>query len=119
MYRFIFIIGFLSLTVLTFGQASVDPAPLVPVAPPVALPSWIESAALMLAIKFPVLLVVLSAIGAMRLVFKNLHLFLKSFVKATPWKQDDALLLKAEKSKAVKIGAYILDLVASIKLPVK
>lgn len=65
------------------------------------------------------LLAVISIIGMLRLVVKPVMTIIQKIVKETPSKKDDAWLEKLLKSKGYRIFRFILDLVASIKLPKK
>ena len=65
------------------------------------------------------LIVILTLIGTLRTVNKLLFTFLHEAVKATSTQYDDNLLEQLEKSKIYTALAYVLDLVASIKLPAK
>lgn len=69
------------------------------------------------AVKYPLVLAVLSGIGVARLIFKPLFTFLASVADATPTPKDNELILKIQGSSAYKVVAYVLDLFGSIKLP--
>jgi hypothetical protein len=108
---FFFILFLLPLVLL--AQEAVDPAPLIPV--PIESGTWIE----FLASRFPLFISIVAIIGTSRLIFKALHTFIRSVVQATPTKKDDLMLDNAEKSKAFKFVVWLVDYIASIKLPVK
>jgi hypothetical protein len=69
--------------------------------------------------KAPWLAQALVWVGALRLIFKPLFSFLRSLVDATPSAKDNELLNQVEGSKVYSVVAYILDYLASIKLPQK
>lgn len=70
-----------------------------------------------LAAKYPVVTTVFLVIGVLRAIFKPFFAFLHVFVAATPSQKDDELLNKAEGSKVYKAFAFVVDYLASIKLP--
>jgi hypothetical protein len=57
--------------------------------------------------------------GAARVVFKPLMSLIHAVVSVTPSKSDDEALEKVEKSRLWSIGAFIVDYLFSLKLPVK
>lgn len=71
------------------------------------------------ALKYPATASVLMVMGVARAVFKPLFALLQAYVASTPSKSDDEALAKIEKSKVVTTAAWVLDYVASIKLPQK
>ena len=69
--------------------------------------------------KYPVLVTIFAVIGVLRVINKPLFSFLRTFVSATQTTADDQLLDTAEKSKVYKAICYLLDLTASIKVPLE
>lgn len=67
--------------------------------------------------KYPQLASALMIMGALRVVLKPLMVFLEEHVASTPDKADDEKLAKVKASKVYKALCFILDYVASIKLP--
>jgi hypothetical protein len=57
--------------------------------------------------------------GAARVVFKPLMALVHAVVAVTPSKADDEALAKAESSRAYQVGAFLVDYLFSLKLPVK
>lgn len=55
--------------------------------------------------------------GALRVCFKPLMVFVEAVVGQTPTKSDDEWLAKVKISKSYKILSFVLDYVASVKLP--
>lgn len=55
--------------------------------------------------------------GAMRICMKPLMVFIETVIKQTPTQIDDEWLAKIQTSKWYKILSFVLDYVASIKLP--
>lgn len=70
----------------------------------------------LLVLKYPATASILSILSVIRIINKPLFSFLHTFVAATSWKADDALLEKIERSAAYKIGSYLLDWTLSVKL---
>lgn len=62
---------------------------------------------------------VLALMGTVRAVMKLVMTFLTEVVKVTPSHYDDELLASWQKSKTYTAVAYLLDWLASIKLPSK
>lgn len=62
---------------------------------------------------------VFAVMGVLRLMLKPAMLFLHDIAKLTPSQYDDNLLAQWENSKAYASLCWILDYVASIKLPPK
>ena len=77
----------------------------------------IATAIQFLAVKYPVTVAIVSAIGMARLFMKPVFTFLHAIVDITPSKKDNELLGKAEASQAYKVITFVLDLFASVKLP--
>ena len=69
-----------------------------------------------LAGRFPIILSILSVIGAIRLINKPLFAFLRAFVSSTSTLKDDELLDKVEQSKVYKGISFVLDWLFSVKL---
>jgi len=69
------------------------------------LPSWAISLLLIMA--------------SLRVIFKPLMALIQVSIKETPSKKDDAWLEKAMKSSTYKTISFMLDWVASLKLPKK
>lgn len=67
--------------------------------------------------KYPVAASVFMVVGVLRAVFKPLMLVAHAYVDATSNPKDNEMLAKAESSVAYKGLAFILDYLASIKLP--
>lgn len=59
---------------------------------------------------------ILAFIGTLRIVFKPLFSLAHAVVDLTPSTSDNIKLEKIEKSKAVKVIYYLLDLFASVKV---
>jgi hypothetical protein len=76
-----------------------------------------EQLLLDLVMKFPVAASVVAGVGIARLIFKPLMVFLQAVVEATPSQSDNVLLQKVMESKIYKGWAFVLDYLASIKLP--
>lgn len=62
---------------------------------------------------------ILLIIGTLRLVVKPAMAIAKSVVASTPSLEDDLLVQKVETSKAYQIAVFLIDWIASIKLPQK
>jgi len=69
--------------------------------------------------KIPLLYTLLAIIGALRVVNKPLFAFLHKLVEVTPTKRDDEVLEVVERSKAYRAFLWVLDFVASVKVPQK
>jgi hypothetical protein len=69
-----------------------------------------------LATQYPVLVTVLSAVGALRLLVKPIMSFLHQRAEATETKDDDLRLKKIESSWWFKLVAFGLDYLASVKV---
>lgn len=67
--------------------------------------------------KYPVLVGVLMAIGAARVVFKAVFSAAKLVVQATPTPKDDKILDDIEVSQTYKFIMFVVDYFLSIKLP--
>jgi len=70
-----------------------------------------------LAGQYGVLMQIISIMGVLRLVFKPLMTFLQAVVAATPTPADDTWLAAFMNSKAYNVVTFVIDWVASIKLP--
>jgi len=103
--------------VLAYCQAAgvpvVEPVPLIPA--PVEAPSFIVE----LASKYSVFVSILAFVGSMRLLFKPVFSLARVVVDLTKTPKDNELLDKAEGSKIYKGLVFLVDYIASIKLPVK
>jgi hypothetical protein len=69
--------------------------------------------------QYPALASVLMGVGVLRLIFKPLFTFLRIVADATPTAKDNEILDSVEQSKAYSYVAFILDYLASVKLPEK
>src|SRR5205814_2759778 len=67
--------------------------------------------------KYGWLTTVILVIGSLRILFKPVMLAIENYVKQTPSATDDDRLAKFEAGPIYKIIAFVLDLGASIKLP--
>lgn len=67
--------------------------------------------------KYPIITSIIMVVGILRAVNKPLMTFLHAVVLATPTNKDDELLGKVEGSKIYGIVSFVLDYIASIKLP--
>lgn len=67
----------------------------------------------------PVALKVMTVLVILRAINKPLFSLLRSYVDATPSKADNEMLDKILASKAYQVVSYILDYVASVKMPQK
>ena len=67
--------------------------------------------------KYGWLTTVILVIGSLRILFKPVMLAIENYVKQTPSASDDERLAKFEAGPIYKVVAFILDLGASIKLP--
>ena len=70
-----------------------------------------------LAQKHPQIIAHLVFIGVLRAVFKPIMSVLEAYAAATPDKSDDEKLEKIKANRIYKGFAFLLDYVASIKLP--
>jgi len=70
-----------------------------------------------LAQKYPIIVAILSVIGFLRVIFKPLFTFLHAIADATKSTKDNAILASVEDSKVYKAVVFVLDYIASIKLP--
>lgn len=59
----------------------------------------------------------LMIMGILRAVFKPIMAVLHAYVEASPSEKDNLILEEAEKSSIYKGIAFLLDYVASVKLP--
>ncbi len=69
-----------------------------------------------LAQKYPWIITVLAAVGALRTIFKPAMSWLQSRVAATPDTADDARLERVQHSLWYAVLAWLLDYTASIKI---
>lgn len=69
------------------------------------------------ALKHPWIATALLVIGILRTINKPALALLWRFVRFTPWRGDDILLERVERSKSYRIALFLLDWLASIKLP--
>lgn len=69
--------------------------------------------------QYPIVASILMVIGILRTINKPLFAFLRTVVEATPTAKDNEILQKVETSKAYQYVSFLLDYVASVKLPVK
>lgn len=67
--------------------------------------------------QYPALQHVIAVMVICRIVFKPLFKILAKYVELTVEKDDDKKLHKIMDSKAYKMAAFIVDMVASVKLP--
>jgi hypothetical protein len=74
---------------------------------------------LQLASQYPLPASVLMLMGALRMINKPLFLILRTIADATPTLKDNEWLEKVERSKLYVSLSFILDYVASVKLPQK
>lgn len=65
------------------------------------------------------ILAVLIFVGGLRFIFKPLVSLAKTYAASTESTKDDEFIAKLESSKVYQIIIYVIDLVASIKLPGK
>lgn len=68
---------------------------------------------------YPYFAIFMMGVGFLRLTVKPAMTILREYVKMTPYDSDDKWLLSMEESKGYKLGIYILDWFASVKLPEK
>lgn len=69
--------------------------------------------------KYPVLASIVGVVGLLRLIIKPIMVALKSIVESTETPKDNELLVKVEESKIYKAVIFLLDYLASIKVPPK
>lgn len=70
-----------------------------------------------LAQKAPVILSILSVIGLLRLIMKPVMSILKAVAAETKTDKDDLIVEKIESSAVWKGLCWVIDYVASVKLP--
>ena len=75
-----------------------------------------EQLFLMLVQKYPSAVMLFTAIGVLRAVFKPIMTVLESYVAATPSASDDEALKGFKASKAYAWIAWFIDYTASIKI---
>jgi hypothetical protein len=68
---------------------------------------------------YPKIATVFLIMGAARAIMKPLMTLLRTVAEQTPSTKDNELLDQVEKSKVFKTVEFVLDYVASIKLPKK
>ena len=66
---------------------------------------------------YPIPVAILSVVGALRLIMKPLFSLLQAITEVTPSPRDNEILAKVMDSGTYKTIVYILDWVASVKLP--
>lgn len=69
--------------------------------------------------KYPAIATVLMIVGGLRVVFKPIMSVARAYVDYTSTDSDNKKLDEIESSRVYKGLAYVLDYMASIKLPVK
>lgn len=69
--------------------------------------------------KYPVLASIVGVVGLLRLIIKPIMVALKSIVESTETPKDNELLTKVEESKVYKAVIFLLDYLASVKIPPK
>jgi hypothetical protein len=69
--------------------------------------------------KYGVIVQVIAVIGSLRAIMKPIVSAISSYVKSTPKLTDDAKLEKIMNNKVVKFILFLLDWIASIKMPKK
>jgi hypothetical protein len=67
--------------------------------------------------QYPIPLAVLTIVGALRLIMKPLFELLKAITQVTPSPRDNELLAKVMDSKVYKTLSFVLDWIASVKMP--
>jgi hypothetical protein len=67
--------------------------------------------------KHPILVSILLVMGTLRAVLKPLMALAHAYAASTKSAKDDELVAKVEASKPYKLLSFVLDYVASIKLP--
>lgn len=67
--------------------------------------------------RFPVVHSIVAIVGALRLIVKPIVSAARAVAAMTPSKGDDEFLASVETSRGYKIIAFVLDWLASIKLP--
>lgn len=60
---------------------------------------------------------IITIIGSLRLLIKPLMGLIEAYVSITPSKKDDLLPAKIKENKTYKMVVYLLDWLASLKLP--
>ncbi len=68
---------------------------------------------------WPFLATLIAVMGTFRLFFKPLVTLIHAWVAASPSKKDDEILVKVESSGWYKAIMFIVDYIASVKLPEK
>ncbi len=69
------------------------------------------------ALQYPILMTIVMVLGIFRAVFKPIMSVLQAYVLATPTKDDDAQFETFQKSKAYATLVWLVDYLASIKIP--
>jgi hypothetical protein len=72
-----------------------------------------------LADKYPTVASILMVMGVLRAIFKPLMSLIEAYVLATPSTKDDEFYNKMLDSKIYKGIVWVLDYMASVKLPKK
>jgi hypothetical protein len=67
--------------------------------------------------QYPVIKDIVAAMVLCRIVFKTVFTVAQKYVDFTVTKEDDKKLHKIMDSKYYKIAAFLVDLLASVKLP--
>jgi len=80
---------------------------------------WVIEIVMGFLLNNPHMAVVLTFISVSRLMFKPICSLIQTYVDATPSLEDNAKWEALKKSKALKAAVYLLDLFASVKIPVK
>lgn len=68
------------------------------------------------ALKYPLLLTLISIMGVCSAIFKPTMSLLEAFVLATPSKTDDEELHKFQESKVYKTLVWLVDYIARVKI---
>ena len=97
----------------TFAQSAADSAPLIQAdtAAAIATPFIVT-----FALKYPVILSVIAAMGALRFFFKPIVSLVEAYVRSTPGSRDDEYFDRVNHSAVFKAFAWLLDFGASIKV---
>ena len=111
MKKILMLMGFILLVFAGFTEAQVISAPVDP--------GFLEGLMNIVLAKFPKIFMLLFYMGLLRGVFKSMTLAYEAYVKLTPGKADDVRWGVAKQSKLFMFVEKLLDLFASIKLPVK
>lgn len=107
---------------LAVGVAFSQEAAQVAAATPILVPtvgadlSWLSPLVTSAAAKYPVIVTILLAVAALRVVFKPFFSIWHFIAAHTQTASDDAFLQKVENSRTLRWTLWALDFVASIKL---